>query len=172
MPPFLNSYREIEEEIGVSQSLLPAVTLLSTHLTYLRSALTSKRDAGSTLVGLYRRIANRLGEHVLQRQLLYRGGVSLREGQGILREGEVWVETCFRVLGPEMGRSRVQSPWERLVSAARVAACEGESWDIVNGLLGSADDDEQWEERMGEVLGRFEGLNREEVARLVRRRRV
>jgi RAD50-interacting protein 1 len=160
-------YSELEEEIGVSQSLLPAVALLSTHLTYLKSTLTSKNEG--ILIGLYRRVAGRLGEHVLQRQLLYRGGVTAREGQGILRESEVWVETCYRALG-SMGRQRVQSPWERLCSAARVAASEGEQWDAVQRLLSSADNDEEWEESMAEALGGFGGLTREEVARLIRRR--
>ena len=70
------SARQDEDEIAVSQTLLPAIALLSAHLTFLRTTLPT-----ASVAAIYRRIASSIAEHVLQRAILYRGRLSLQEGR-------------------------------------------------------------------------------------------
>ncbi|KAF9065415.1 TIP-1 family-domain-containing protein [Rhodocollybia butyracea] len=155
-----------QDDFTLSQTLLAPIALLSTHLTYMRATLSQK-----TLTPLYRRIASRLAEHLLQRQILYRGSFTTMEGKVIYAECEIWVETCRAVLLQVFGgsRNRVEAPWLRLIEAGRLVGAEDELRDkIVTATFGSTDE-EEWEGVMVQVVGSGE-LSREEVGRILRRR--
>lgn len=156
------STQETPEDLAVSQTLLPSLGLLSTHLTYLRAAL-----AQNMLTTIYRRIVSRLSEHILQREILYRGNITLREGKTVHAECELWIETCQSALAGSLrgGLNRVEAPWLRLLEAGRLIAAEGELWDKVVETTFGKSNDEEWER----VVGVTE-MSREEVSRLLRRR--
>ncbi|KAJ4476586.1 TIP-1 family-domain-containing protein [Lentinula aciculospora] len=164
--PIPGSSPSIDNEFVLSQTLLAPIALLSTHLTYIRATLPQQ-----TSTPLYRRIAGRLAEHLLQRQILYRGSFTLAEGKAILAECDLWVETCRVTLLQAFGgsRDRVEAPWSRLMEAGTLVGSDGEVREkVVNATFGGTDE-EQWEDVMIEVLG-FNELTREEVGRILRRR--
>ncbi|KAJ3722262.1 hypothetical protein C8R42DRAFT_579703, partial [Lentinula raphanica] len=139
---------------------------LATHLTYMRAILPQQ-----TLIQLYRRIASRLAEHLLQRQILYRGSFTSTEGRTIHAECSLWVETCRATLLQAFGgsRSRVEAPWLRLIEAGALVDADGEAREkVVDATFGGMDE-EEWENVISEVVGSSE-LNREEVGRILRRR--
>ncbi|KAJ7169459.1 TIP-1 family-domain-containing protein [Mycena filopes] len=154
------------DDIALSQTLLGPISLLSTHLTYLRTTLPQ-----TVMTALYRRIAARLSEHILQRQILYRGHISGPEGRAIHTECELWVETCQAGLGGALsgGRNRVEAPWLKLVQAGRLIDLEGESWDKVRRSTFGTQAQEEWEDVMLEVTGSSE-ISREEVQRILNNR--
>lgn len=155
------------DDITISQTLLAPISLLSSYLTYLRSSLPQK-----TVVSLYRRIASRLSEHILQRQILYRGDFSAHEGAAILAECELWVETCHAALGRGFhgGRNRVEAPWSRMLQAARLVGADEELWRHLVDRTFGVDSDVEWEGFVTEVLGSAE-FSRAEVGRILRCRR-
>ncbi|KAJ7225939.1 RINT-1 family protein [Mycena pura] len=152
-------------DIALSQTLLGPISLLSTHLTYLCTTLPQ-----TTMTALYRRIAARLAEHILQRQILYRGHISRQECKPIHAECELWVETCQTELGGALsgGRARVEAPWLKLLQAGRLIDLEGDGWDKVRASMFGTQRDE-WEDIMVEVTGASE-LPREDVQRILRNR--
>ncbi|KAF7367286.1 hypothetical protein MSAN_00790600 [Mycena sanguinolenta] len=152
------------DDLALSQTLLGPISLLSTHMTYLCDTLPQK-----AMTALYRRIASRLAEHILQRQILYRGHISTLEGRSIHAECELWVETCHSGLRGALsgGRNRVQAPWLKLLQAGRLVGLEGEPWDRVGRATFGPQDQMQWEELMLETTGANE-LQREEVQRILK----
>jgi len=154
------------EEVVVSQSLLAPIALLSAHLSYLKEALPQH-----VVTVLYRRITSRLSEHILQRQILYRGAVTLEQGKGILVECELWVESCHLGLGGALGggRTRVEAPWLKLLQAARLIASEGEDRDRISDATFGATSQDDWEAVIVDTIGICE-ISREEVGRILRRR--
>lgn len=120
---------------------------------------------------MYRRVASRLAEHILQRQILYRGHFDLREGKSILAECELWVETCHVVLAGSLGggRERIEAPWAKLLQAGKLASAEGEVWNALLDATFEARTVENWEVEMTRIVGAVE-LGREEVARVLKRR--
>ncbi|EEB99355.1 hypothetical protein MPER_00980, partial [Moniliophthora perniciosa FA553] len=147
-------------------TLLGPLALLSAHLTYIKATLSK-----ATVTALYRRIASRLAEHILQRQILYRGEITLAQGKMVLAEGELWVETCQTSLAGVLGggRKRVEAPWFKLLQAGRVVAAEGEMWDHISEATFGGKSEEEWEHVMIDMTGGVE-MNREEVGRILRRR--
>ncbi|RDB28861.1 RAD50-interacting protein 1 [Hypsizygus marmoreus] len=163
-PP--NPNAEGTDSIAISQTLLAPIALLSSHLTFLRATLPR-----TTLTALYRRIASRLAEHILQRQILYRGHFDLHEGRSIRAESELWVETCHTALGGSLsgGRARVEAPWIKLMQASRLASADGETWTTLVDVTFGTHADEEWETSIVDLVGSAE-LSREEVMRTLRRR--
>ncbi|KAJ7139717.1 TIP-1 family-domain-containing protein [Mycena epipterygia] len=159
-----NPSRKVTDDLVLSQTLLGPISLLSTHLTYLRTTLPQ-----TVMTALYRRIATRLAEHILQRQILYRGHISSREGKSIHAECELWVETCQSGLGGALsgGRNRVQAPWLKLLQAGRLVGLEGESWERVGHATFGTQAQEEWEDLMLEVTAASE-IPREEVQRILK----
>ncbi|ESK95519.1 rint-1 family protein [Moniliophthora roreri MCA 2997] len=155
-----------DDDIALSQTLLGPLALLSAHLTYIKATLPK-----ATVTALYRRIASRLAEHILQRQILYRGDITLAEGKTALAESELWVETCQTSLAGALGggRKRVEAPWFKLLQAGRVVAAEGEMWDYISEATFGGKSEEEWEQVMVDMTGGVE-MNREEVGRILRRR--
>ncbi|KAF7340034.1 hypothetical protein MVEN_01921300 [Mycena venus] len=154
------------DDLALSQTLLGPISLLSTHLTYLRDTLPQ-----TVMTALYRRIAARLAEHILQRQILYRGHISGLEGRAIHAECELWVETCQAGLGGALsgGRNRVEAPWLKLLQAGRLVGLEGDVWDKVGRVTFGTQDQTEWEDLMLEITGSSE-LPREEVQRILKSR--
>lgn len=150
----------------MSQTLLVPVALLSSHLTFIRSILPQ-----STLTSLYRRIAARLAEHILQRQVLYRGQFSLAQGKLFAAECELWVETCHVALAGRLsgGRYRVETPWSGLLRAGRLAALDGDEWLAVRSAAMQGASGDEWAKLLTRVLGTSE-VDRDEVERVIRRR--
>ncbi|KAF7306558.1 hypothetical protein MIND_00447100 [Mycena indigotica] len=159
-----NPNRPPSEDIALSQTLLGPISLLSTHLGYLRTTLP-----GSTLTSIYRRIASRLAEYILQRQILYRGQLTRHEGRSIAAECHLWVETCQTGLGGALGggRARVERPWLKLLQAGRLLGLEGDSWDKARDATFGARSADEWEELMLDLTGASQ-LTLEEVQRIVR----
>lgn len=155
-----------QDEVAISQTLLAPIALLSTHLTYIRTTLPQ-----STITLLYRRIASRLSEHIMQRQILYRGNVSVREAREVQAECELWVETSQGGLAGALGagRNRVEAPWSKLLEAGRLIAAEGPVWDKAVDFTYGSGSEREWEVAMVETTG-FSELSREEVGRILRRR--
>ncbi|GLB36487.1 putative RINT-1 / TIP-1 family protein [Lyophyllum shimeji] len=164
--PFPDRISDHADEISVSQTLLAPIALLSSHLTFLRATMPQ-----AILTTLYRRIAARLAEHILQRQIIFRGHFDLREGKNIRAECELWVETCRAALGGGLpgGRARVEAPWTKLLQAASLASAEGDTWAAIVEVTFGTQDDDEWELAMTPAVGALE-LGREEVARILRRR--
>ncbi|KAJ6501627.1 TIP-1 family-domain-containing protein [Mycena vitilis] len=152
------------DELALSQSLLGPLALLSTHLTFLRTTLPQ-----TTMTALYRRIAAHLAEHILQRQILYRGHISILEGRAIHAECELWAETSQTGLGGALsgGRNRVMAPWLKLLQAGRLVGLEGEPWERVGHIAFGTHDEAEWEDVMLEITGTSE-LPREEVQRILK----
>ncbi|KAJ7462806.1 TIP-1 family-domain-containing protein [Mycena galericulata] len=158
--------RQVVDDIALSQTLLGPISLLSTHLTCLGTTLPQ-----TVMTALYRRISTRLAEHILQRQILYRGHISRREGKSIHAECELWVETCQSGLGRALsgGRNRVEAPWLKLLQAGRLVGLEGKSWETVGQVTFGTQSPEEWEDLMLEVTGVSE-IPREEVQRILKSR--
>jgi RAD50-interacting protein 1 len=157
---------EQTDDIALSQTLLQPIALLSSHLTFIRTTLPR-----TTVTTLYRRAASRLAEHILQRQILYRGHFDLHEGKGILAECELWVETCHVALGGSLngGRERVEMPWAKLLQAGKLASAEGDVWNALLDATFETQTGEDWEVKMTRIVGSVE-LGRDEVARVLKRR--
>jgi hypothetical protein len=161
-----NTNAEQTDDIGVSQTLLPPIALLSSHLTFVRTTLPRL-----IVTALYRRIASRLAEHILQRQVLYRGHFDLREGKSILAEGEIWVETCIVALAGSLsgGRERIEAPWAKLLQAGKLASAEGNVWHALLDATFDTHTGVDWETEITSIVGSLE-LGRDEVARVLKRR--
>ncbi|KAJ7124750.1 TIP-1 family-domain-containing protein [Mycena crocata] len=157
---------QVLDDMALSQTLLGPISLLSAHLTYLRTTLPQ-----TIMTVLYRRIAARLAEHILQRQILYRGHFNGQDGKLIHAECELWVETCHSGLGGALsgGRNRVEAPWLKLLQAGRLVGLEGKSWESVGRLTFGTQGQEEWEEFMVEVTGASE-ISREQVQRILKSR--
>jgi hypothetical protein len=155
-----------QSDLFILPTLLPAVSILSSHLTALRRTLP-RANLNST----YRRIGSHLSTHILQRAILYRRQreVTDVERKALQREGELWVETC-RLALPGSGE-RVEVPWRRLVQAGRILGADDEVWTEI--LKVSFDDvgpdAEEWETRVTELIDGAE-LSREEVRMIARTR--
>ncbi|KAJ7785875.1 TIP-1 family-domain-containing protein [Mycena metata] len=164
--PNPNRHAAADDDLSLSQTLLGPISLLSTHLTYLRTTLPQ-----TVMTALYRRIAARLAEHLLQRQILYRGHISPVEGRAIHAECELWVETCQAGLGGALsgGRNRVEAPWLKLVQAGRLIDLEGGTWEKVQRGTFGTQNQEAWADLMLEVTGSSE-IPREEVQRILKNR--
>ncbi|KAF8213543.1 TIP-1 family-domain-containing protein [Mycena galopus ATCC 62051] len=154
------------DDLALSQSLLRPLSLLQHHLTFLAEALPQ-----TVLTALYRRIAARLAEHILQRQIEYRGHITSLEGRAIHAECELWAETCQTGLRGALsgGRNRVEAPWLKLLQAARLVGLQGEAWDTVRRVTFGTSNQTEWEDLMLELTGASE-LPREEVQRILNSR--
>ncbi|KAG2023112.1 RINT-1 family protein, variant 2 [Coprinopsis cinerea AmutBmut pab1-1] len=157
---------EPSDGIGISQTLLGPLALLSSDLTFLAASLPQH-----ILTNLYRRIASRLSEHILHRQILYRGSFSRQEGASLQAECELWVDTCHTALGGKLGggRQRVEAPWSTLLQAGRLVGSSGEPWETITNATFGTQDEVEWEQVMLDVTGVSE-LSREDVSKLLRRR--
>jgi len=155
---------ETQSDILISPTLLSALSLLSSHLTALRRTLPR-----ANINAIYRRIGSHLSNHILQGAILYRRPreVGEVERRALLRESELWVETC-RLALPGAGE-RVEVPWRRLVQAGRILGAGDKAWTQI--LKASFDDrsPEEWETRVTELIGGAE-LSREEVCMIARTR--
>ncbi|THH21006.1 hypothetical protein EW146_g461 [Bondarzewia mesenterica] len=154
--------------IVISPTLLPALSLLSSHLSFLERTLPH-----GTVLSIYRHVAARLSTHILQRTILYRGHhrLTLEEGKVIHGECRLWVETCRQALGSigTSSKGRVEAPWRRLLEAGQTIGAEGERWDgIVQASFGPMKDS-AWEARMAELVDGTE-LSREEVCMIAKTR--
>ncbi|KAI6134109.1 TIP-1 family-domain-containing protein [Pisolithus croceorrhizus] len=178
----LDSAEGTAVNIMIPPTLLPSIALLSSHLTYLRSTLPS-----STVTHLYRRIASRISEHVLQREVLFRPGLG-RTSTGrhaftrpqayiIQAECELWVETCQVALNTS--HARAEKPWSRLLAAGRLLAAEVQGHEQAFRMFSSerwweADENEDvWEDALNDVTGLGTGgLRKDEVKIILRLRDI
>ncbi|KII93691.1 hypothetical protein PLICRDRAFT_101630 [Plicaturopsis crispa FD-325 SS-3] len=155
-----NTY--LQDDLALSQTLLAPLALLSSNLSFLRRTLPS-----AAAIALYRRIAARLAEHILQRAIMYKGRLAAEDGQSVHAEAELWVETCQGALGAGESRARVEAPWAVLLEAARLVGAQGQTWEkVVEATFGMRGDDE-WEEVLADTVGVHE-MSREEVGRVLR----
>lgn len=142
------------------------IALLSSHLTFLRTALPQ-----ITVINIYRCIASRLSEHIFNRQILYRGRqrLTVPRGKAIWAECELWVETCQAALSGSCSRARVETPWLRLLEGGRLIAAEGLTWQKLVDVTFGVGDDVEWEEVVEGTVGVCE-MKREEVGQVLRTR--
>lgn len=155
-------------EIEIPSTLMGPVSLFASYLAYFQSNLSTR-----ILSDLYRKIAARISETVLQK-MIFQGGpgrVSVKEGRAIATECELWLETSRAGLsggGGGRGIARlVEGPWRRLVEAGRLLALQGSEWDRVKALTFGTTGDEDWEQGVLEVVG-FSELRRDEVQTVLR----
>jgi hypothetical protein len=153
--------------IALPQTLLGPIALLSAHLKLLQSTIPQ-----TLLTALYRRIGSHLSEHILHREILYRGHhrLSLYDGQSIAAECELWVETCFAALNSTtsgLSRTRVEAPWLKLLEAGRLLSVEGENWHRILDATFGTTSDEVWEQLLVDVVGVAE-MRRDEVGQVLR----
>ncbi|KAI0067928.1 hypothetical protein BV25DRAFT_1867678 [Artomyces pyxidatus] len=157
--------RLTQSDLAISPALLPALSILSSHLAFLRRTLPRRN-----VTSIYRRVATQLSAHILQRAILYRRPheVSATDGQLLHGECELWVQTCRQALGTGAG-GRIEAPWRRLLEAGHIVGADGDRWDRILdtsfGTLGEA----QWAEEMESLVGGSE-LSREEVCMAARTR--
>lgn len=159
-------------EVSVSSTLLPAVALLSSHLAFLRSTLSP-----SVVTRLYRRTASRISEHILQRQVLFRpgltrgparSGLTRTQARVVQAECELWAETSQVAMNTS--RARIEKPWSRLLAAGRLLGTDLRQHEKLLGtLLGGKSDG--WEELLDNVteLG-CGGLGMDEVKTVLKLR--
>lgn len=145
------------------------VSLLSSYLTYFQSSLSTR-----VLADLYRKIAGRVSNVILEKMILQRGigMIGLKEGKAVMTECEVWVETSRAALSGGGGRgvSRlVEAPWRRLVQAGRLLALQGPERDRIKDLTFGTTTDEDWERGILEVMG-FSELRRDDAQVVLRTR--
>jgi RAD50-interacting protein 1 len=136
--------------IALSQTLLGPIALLSSHLSFLRTTLPR-----TVLITLYRRIASRISEHILHREIMYRGRhrITASEGKAIAAECELWVETCQAALVSSASRNTVEAPWLKLLQGGRLVGLESpelrKALDETFGPHG----DEAWEAYLLQLVG-------------------
>ena len=159
-------------EIEIPSTLMVPVSLFSSYLVYFKSSLSTRM-----LSDLYRKIASRISNAVLQKMIFQRGSgrVSAKEGRAIATECELWLETSKAALsggggggGRGIGRL-VEGPWRRLVEAGRLLALQGSEWDRIKALTFGTTGDDDWEQGILEVVG-FSELSRDEVQIVLRTR--
>jgi len=154
-----------DDDITVPATLLGPIALLSGHLTFLQSTLPQK-----TVGSIYKCIASRLALHIMQRQVTYRGRTKLTSYQGklVLAEFELWAETCRQALS-KLPATRSEAPWRSLLQAGRIVAADGERWKSIVETTFGMDQDQDWEEKMLQLVG-FSELSRDEVGQVIRTR--
>jgi RAD50-interacting protein 1 len=148
----------------ISPTLLPALSILSSHLSVLRRTLPR-----ANMSTVYRRIGSHLNAHVLQRAILYRRPreVTDAERRALQRESELWVDTCRLALND--AGDRVEVPWRRLVQAGRVLGADDEVWAQILKVSFNDLGQEEWEHSLTELIHGTE-LSREEVRLIARTR--
>ncbi|KAG1754984.1 RINT-1 family protein [Suillus paluster] len=161
-----------DDGIAVPPSLLPSIALLSAHLTFLRNTLPT-----AVTTHIYRRIAARISEHILQREVLFRPGLTrgqLRTGlsreqaRSVQAECELWAETCQAAL--RTSRARAEGPWGRLLVAGRLLGARRQEVDraVKEVLSGQGDG---WEDALEAATSLGSGgLGKEEVKTVLRLR--
>ena len=151
-------------DIFISPTLLPALSILSSHLSALHRTLPR-----ANMNAVYRRIGSHLSTHILQRSILYRRPheVTDIERKALQRESELWVETC-RLALPGAGE-RVGVPWRRLAQAGRVLGADNEVWMHILKLSFDDVGMEEWESRVTDLVGGTE-LSRDEIGMIARTR--
>lgn len=153
-------------------SLLPSIALLSAHLTFLRNTLPT-----AVTTHVYRRIATRISEHILQREVLFRPGLmrgqfrtvlAREQARSVHAESELWAETCQAAL--RTSRARAEGPWARLLVAGRLLGAGRQEADrAVREVLGGQGDG--WEDALDAVASLGSGgLGKEEVKTVLRLR--
>ena len=91
------------------------------------------------LADIYRKIAGRISDLVLEKAVLQRGvgRIGLKEGRAVAMECEVWVETSRAALTGAGGGAiarMVEGPWRRLVQAGRLLVLQGAEWNRIKDL--------------------------------------
>lgn len=161
-----------DDGIAVPPSLLPSIALLSAHLTFLRNTLPT-----ATTTQVYRRIATHISEHILQREVLFRPGLTRgqfrtglarEQARSVHAESELWAETCQAAL--RTSRARAEGPWARLLVAGRLLGTSRQEVDrAVKEVLGGQGD--SWEDALDAVTSLGSGgLGKEEVKTVLRLR--
>jgi RAD50-interacting protein 1 len=104
---------------------------------------------------MYRRIASRLSEHILHREIMYRGRhrITAREGKAIAAECELWVETCQAALASSATRNTIEAPWLKLLQAGRLVGLEGSDLRKALDETFGAHGDEAWEAFLLQLVG-------------------
>jgi hypothetical protein len=104
-------------DISVPQSLVVPLSLLSSMLQFLSMSLPT-----TTLVTLYRRVANSISAHLVQKTLSRSSRLHFSPvaGRAFADECELWIEACRSALGGKI--RRVEVPWSALADLATVVS--------------------------------------------------